>query len=260
MSNHIKQILSRQAASNGRSRSLGGHTTIDPEGTLTRWPTQSRCTPYEILEQSRHGPYNKRRFHELVMVYHPDRWLHGTYHGIPKATRVERYRMIVAANAILSDPIKRRAYDTYGVGWEADRPGAASPGNGDFGSYTQPTPSHGDRPRPWQHHGSRMNATWEDWEAMGNPQPTGSQRPLFFRNEYFAVMLALVSALSSIVVFTHVSTKAKISVQQRNKVHRALLADLQGRRDWAACTEREYLVDAFLLRRAALTAIPSEEV
>lgn len=183
MNHHFKQAFARQAVSNRRPRSLGGHTTIDYEGVLTRWPPQSRCTPYDILEQSRHGPYNKRRFHELVMVYHPDRWLHSTYHGIPKATRVERYRMMVAANAILSDPIKRRAYDTYGVGWEADGPVTGSRHNGDFGTDTPTSSSHGGdagRRRSWQHNSSRMNATWEDWEAMRNAADTGSQRPLFF--------------------------------------------------------------------------------
>ncbi|KAK8073435.1 hypothetical protein PG994_004334 [Apiospora phragmitis] len=70
---------------------------------LTRWPSQAKCNPYEVLEQPRNGSYSKRRFYELVMVYHPDRWMHGTYPDITKATRVERYRLILAANAILSD-------------------------------------------------------------------------------------------------------------------------------------------------------------
>lgn len=259
MSRHIKQIC----ASHGRRRSLGEHTTPDYERVLTRWPPRSRCTPYDVLEQSRHGPYNKRRFHELVMVYHPDRWLHSTYHGIPKATRVQRYRMIVAANAILSDPIKRRAYDTHGVGWEADGPGTASRGNGDFASGNRPAPSHGvdaaGRPRPWQHNASRMNATWEDWESMRNGGPTVVQQALFCRNGYFAVLLVLISALSGVVLFAQASTQARRTAQTRDNVHRALLADLQDRRDWGACSERESLVEAFLLRRAAAAAMSGSE-
>lgn len=74
------------------------------------------------------------------------------------------------------------------------------------------------------------------------------------------MMLVLVSALSSIIAFTHVFTRANMTAQQRDKMHRTLSADLEERRSWAAYTERESLITAFLLRRAGSTATQGKQV
>ena len=76
-------------------------------------------TPYEIFALPKGGAYSKHKFYELVKIYHPDRHgLEGTAcAGISHVEKLERYRLVVLAHEILSDPIKRKAYDSYGAGW-----------------------------------------------------------------------------------------------------------------------------------------------
>ena len=84
-------------------------------------------TPYQIFGQKKDSPYSKRKFYELVKLYHPDRHDYGSSGNLPSyTTKLERYRLIVAANDILSNPVKRAAYDRYGSGWNG-QPDALSP-------------------------------------------------------------------------------------------------------------------------------------
>ncbi|KAH6646584.1 hypothetical protein BKA67DRAFT_540092 [Truncatella angustata] len=88
-----------------------------PNVGITRSPTTPNLTPYDIINQAQSPEYNKRRFQKLVKMYHPDRWQHTIYHGIPNSIRVERYRLGVAANVILLDSVEKKAYDDMGIGW-----------------------------------------------------------------------------------------------------------------------------------------------
>ncbi|TLD11592.1 hypothetical protein PspLS_11550 [Pyricularia sp. CBS 133598] len=198
---------------------------------LTRWPSRPDCSPYDVLEQPKNGPYNKRRFYELVMVYHPDRWIHGTYHDIPKQTRVERYRLILDANAILSDPVRRRAYDEYGVGWtpagtvtSRGRQARPSKGSSDGGGVSS---------RSAQATWENMDGQWREQSAAGGAnchwqqQSSGSeQRPIFMRNSSFAVIvLCLASSLSCLLSAVAFSRAESISRRQ-NSIHKRLLGEL----------------------------------
>lgn len=130
------------------------------------WPAQtspsSTPTPYEIFELDKRAIYSKHKFYQLVKIYHPDRnGLDGSaFAGISDGEKLERYRLVVLANEILSDPIKRKAYDNYGAGWgnlerQASRHtrGYHSPSTGKNYGYGQGYDSS-----PFG------NATWEDWE------------------------------------------------------------------------------------------------
>lgn len=191
---------------------------------LTRWPARPGFSPYDVLEQPRDGPYSKRRFYELVMVYHPDRWVHGTYHGIPKQTRVERYRIILAANAILSDPVRRRAYDEYGVGWT---PGGAdlsrrSPGQpwkgGNGGNDGNSRNAKGQRDEQYPSGGDSCH-----WEG----QPRGSQqRPIFMDNSSFAAMLLWLASSLSYLLWSVASSRAESISKRQDLIHKRLLREL----------------------------------
>lgn len=85
-------------------------------------PVQSTTppTPYQIFSTTPSEPYSKARFTELVKIYHPDRCDHPAGHAcahLPATTRLERYRLIVSAHRILSNPERRKAYDRFGAGW-----------------------------------------------------------------------------------------------------------------------------------------------
>jgi curved DNA-binding protein CbpA len=121
------------------------------------WPSSSHptrpLTPYQIMNVDPSAPYTKERFSSLVKIYHPDRCDHPENQAcahLPAEVRLERYHLIVAAHTILSDPEKRRAYDTFGIGWKTSE--QSSPAYPTQSSYTRsPDPIH-------------QNATWEDWE------------------------------------------------------------------------------------------------
>ncbi|KAK6840961.1 hypothetical protein PG987_001821 [Apiospora arundinis] len=222
---------------------------------LTRWPSMTDCSPYAVLEQPRGGPYNKRRFYELVMVYHPDRWIHGEYHGIPKATRVERYHLILAANAILSDPVKRRAYDERGVGWTLGGSSHAASGRNHQQAQTV------------RRCGSSMNATWEDWEVWrdecykathghgndGGWTRGGQQQATLMCGRRFVLTLLLLATTGSCFMLLAVWNRAKTISNHQLKIHETLLAELSDMGNPEVRLSRQERVSLFLRRR--LTAV-----
>ncbi len=196
--------------------------------TSTTFPT-----PYQIFQQRKGTPYCKQRFYELVKLYHPDRPHPAGAYRLSHATRLERYRLIVAANTILSDPLKRSAYDRYGAGWNGSpeigsgfsRPGhpwGHSAGTG-WASYTGPdSPAH--------------NATWEDWERWYQREATNStgkpppQEPLYFSNTAFVSLIVLFAALGSFGQVTRVGDYSRTFIEQIESVHDECSKDLMKRR------------------------------
>ncbi|KAK6841011.1 hypothetical protein PG989_005645 [Apiospora arundinis] len=222
---------------------------------LTRWPSISDCNPYAILEQPRGGPYNKRRFYELVMVYHPDRWIHGEYHGISKAMRIERYGLILAANAILSDPVKRRAYDERGVGWTLG------------GSHEASGRIHPQRKTATRHSSSSMNATWEDWETWRDKdykathgysdgwRTNGSQQQtVFICNRRFVLTFLHLASTGSCLMLLAVWTRAKKMSDHQLRTHETLLDELRDMRNSEVRLSRQERINLFLRRRLATIA------
>ncbi|KAF6803177.1 J domain-containing protein 1 [Colletotrichum sojae] len=83
------------------------------------WPRIPCPSPHDILGAEPGLPYSKKRFYRLVKLYHPD-LLAVNRHRSPelsRATVTERYRLVIEANKLLSDPGKRLLYEKYGVGW-----------------------------------------------------------------------------------------------------------------------------------------------
>ena len=142
------------------------------------WPKplsgQAHPTPYQIFEMKTNGVYSKARFYELVKVYHPDRG-NGKDEALPRHIKMERYRLIVAANHILADPTKRSAYDRFGAGWN----GRAEVGGKE--TWYQPSPHH--PPGPFSSWTDSRNPIWQNatWEDLGEVLQASSKRE---RNAY----------------------------------------------------------------------------
>jgi curved DNA-binding protein CbpA len=168
---------------------------IDPYHWPVAEPPRTTPTPYEILQADPKARYFKSaRFYELVKLYHPDRHEHPSASltsSISKPVRLERYRLVVSAHAILSDPEKRRAYDLYGAGWAGAKSVFPAP---DFTMSQEARDA------------CMHNATWQDWEnwydKFNPPKPGDSPRkpqtPVFVSNVAFISIVGILAALAGI--------------------------------------------------------------
>ncbi|KAI4863295.1 hypothetical protein F4820DRAFT_378906 [Hypoxylon rubiginosum] len=217
------------------------------------WPASAHPTPYEIFNQQKNAPYSKAMFYDLVKIYHPDRHRHAAHvHSLSHTARLERYRLVVAANQILSDPTKRRAYDLYGSGWggmqnmenlyrSADRGWRDVPGN----------PS--------------MNATWEDWERWYGERSGDQkeqQQPVFMSNQLFAGVLCIFVLLGSLGQARRATTNTMSIVEMRDQNHAAISHDIRKRQSEQAALNRSERINSFLRQRDgwAMASSPTSHV
>jgi len=185
-----------------------------------RWPEITSAntipTPYQIFNQRKGTPYSKDRFYELVKLYHPDRHDFATFEeGLSYATKLERYRLIVAANDILSDPVKRSAYDTYGAGWN---------GQPDVLDFRDKSPSgvrYGRRGWGSEPGGPSHNATWEDWERwyQREERTGGPQEPRFVSNTAFVGLIVMFAVIGGIAQATRLGNYSLNFMEQTDALH-----------------------------------------
>ncbi|KAF3763318.1 hypothetical protein M406DRAFT_232441, partial [Cryphonectria parasitica EP155] len=209
------------------------------------WPASNNPTPYDIFAQSRHAPYSKKMFYQLVKLYHPDRHGHGSSSSdkLSRGTKLERYRLVIAANTILSDPTKKRAYDLYGAGWgsksdmcnegwrEMDRAWRRGPGS------------------------AAHNATWEDWERWYEQRDGGAgrskekQQPLYMSNGLFVASLAVFVVIGSWGQATRAGQHSVHLIEMRENSSNNISEDMWRRRREKAYLTREDRVENFLRQR-----------
>lgn len=126
---------------------------------------------------------------------------------------MERYRLIVAANDILSDPDKRKAYDCTGAGWNGRMEHRAHPSHYSWahtsgearwsGFDTNDSPFH--------------NATWEDWERWYRRHE--KQEPAYTSNGGFISLVALALVLGAVGQTGQVSRHEALFRQQVEVKH-----------------------------------------
>ncbi|KAI1089245.1 hypothetical protein F5B19DRAFT_382098 [Rostrohypoxylon terebratum] len=212
------------------------------------WPSSSNPTPYEIFDQHRSAPYSKSKFYELVKLYHPDRHQHTHHYSLSHATRLERYRLVVAANQILSDPTRRRAYDLYGSGWGGTR----SMEN----IYRDADKSWRDMPG-----NASMNATWEDWERWYRERDgkKEEQQPLYMSNALFASILCMFVVVGSLGQARRASASATNLVDMRDEHHEAISYAMRQRQRNQAPLDRQERIEHFLRQKEAWALVSSPQ-
>ncbi|KAF4585923.1 Hsp40 co-chaperone Jid1 [Ophiocordyceps camponoti-floridani] len=168
-----------------------------------QWPNSSHPTPYDILSAPRNETYCKARFCQLVKLYHPDS---QNLSSLPSAIRLERYRLVVAANDILADPTKRRLYDEHGIGWVHGR---RSGGAVDEDWRRRPGSAAG-------------NATWEDWHAWHEARRRRDADPSAAQHETGNVKVSTV-----LIHFVIIFTAFKLLVPESSSAKRLRLAEQQ---------------------------------
>ncbi|KAH8590900.1 Hsp40 co-chaperone-like protein Jid1 [Bisporella sp. PMI_857] len=214
-----------------------------------RWPAVTSAnaipTPYQIFDQKKGSKYSKQRFYELVKIYHPDK--HGECDGLSYATKVERYRLIVAANDLLSDPAKRKAYDCWGAGWNGAPDIALARDRQDsstiWGNYSG---------QDWRGpDGPSQNATWEDWERWYQRDAKGRQEPRFVSNSAFVSLIFVFAILGGVGQATRVGNHSMSFIEQRDALHDDISNDLRRRRKETitAYSSRDERIQKFIEQR-----------
>lgn len=213
----------------------------------TPWPSHAKPTPYDIFGLNPTSQYSKASFYHLVKLYHPDRQHHsGTPSAIhvaslTAATRLERYRLVVLANDILSDPQKRKAYDAYGAGW-------VTSDHSVHDLYRQAD-------RSWRHKpgNAAANATWEDWERWHEARDGKEhQEPVFMSNTYFLAFVLATIAIGSAMQANRAATSA-IHVLDSRTAQEMALSDALRRRDQAVAGKgRHDRIEQFVRERENL--------
>lgn len=204
---------------------------------ISTWPVNDSPTPYEVMEMQPGSQYSKSRFYSLVKLYHPDSAASPASDNLTKEERLDRYRLIVDAHLLLSDDLKRSAYDKYGLGWSlksGPRPGMSMY----YGSYRG---GHG-------YSGSPGDS--EDEEIIWR---------LLFRNRRFRCLLLVVLSFAQVCVFLSLVTQVQMETQRMDQHSQQLLHRHQDR----ALSTKSFMAQAerLLLKRdpSGLGVAPFEE-
>ncbi|EWC45549.1 hypothetical protein DRE_05407 [Drechslerella stenobrocha 248] len=240
------------------------HYATSSASTPDDWPTRkplSKLTPYDIFNQSPSSAYCKTAFYRLVKLYHPDALPPANHPtaSLSKVDRTERFRLIVAANTLLADPARKRAYDRYGIGWGWGK-------NGDTAhAYRYPhdrrTTADVYASGPWKH-SPAANATWEDWErwyraegmgtgsAGGDGDDPDATTPLTTRANFVTLVL-LLSFAGVLVQLARADSYNSNFVDRRDKRHRSISSDLmRARHGGGTISGKDERVQAFLRMRS----------
>lgn len=202
------------------------------------WPTTARFTPYDIFKQERTAPYSKARFYDLVKIYHPDRPsnAHPLCRDISPEVRLQRYRLIISAHEILSDPAKRTAYDQSGTGWNLHPP-----------PIYRPTPS-------WASTGSSdygpifSNGTWEDWERWYHRHEPKQRHSV--DNRIFTTLVVLLVMFGGAIQASWIGQYTSGYEERLREINEESMRFLVGRKEnLNQLKSSEAKVQHFLIRR-----------
>lgn len=185
---------------------------------LPEWPKSVNPSPHDILGVKPGQPYSKDTFNQLAKVYHPDTQdTTPQTQRLPFEVRAERFRQLVEAHRVLSDPVARSRLES-------------SDGNKTF--HAQNVYSH--------------TTAQRDQERGSDPM---RQRPIYTSNGAFAILLAALSMLGAILQFRRLKTSRANSRRLEAILHEAIEEEI---RAWASVLEgqsRDDRILAFLARR-----------
>ncbi|KAH8777390.1 hypothetical protein F5883DRAFT_600933 [Diaporthe sp. PMI_573] len=220
----------------------------DDDPASPTWPKSKNPTPYEIFDQAKSTPYSKKTFYQLVKLYHPDRHAHAHTPGpdgsITQKAKLERYRLVVAANDILSDPTKRRAYDLYGAGWG--------------GTSEMSNTAYREADRAWRAQAGTAahNATWEDWErwhwennSRRRDGAAGRSEPRYMSNGLFVMTICVFVLIGGWGQATRAGNHGMYLVEMQEKKDVHISEEMWRRRREKAMLTREDRIENFLRSR-----------
>ncbi|KAJ3472873.1 hypothetical protein NLG97_g10663 [Lecanicillium saksenae] len=209
--------------SNGKRRYSGSGRSTGPHGAGIVWPSDTKPTPYQILNLEAGKPYEKTNFNHMVKMYHPD--MHhsqGAVGDLSLQVRLHRYYLIIAAHELLSNPDQRRRYDLYKLGWMNNTPATEH----------QPRPS----PENWQS------------EAYERPSPM-RQSPIYTSNNAFAIFALVIAFGYAIVSYERARRAAWRQKQRMHLVDENIVKSLYDAEYLVAGKSKDERIVEFLCRR-----------
>ena len=229
---------------------------VDPPGAphdldLLQWPEAVKPhqtpTPYQILKCRKGETYTKQRFYALVKLYHPDRGhtISPIAH-LPAQVRLDRYRMLVTANDILSDIEKRKAYDSWGHGWAGHHRPPATAANYEW-EFDK---------RRWASD-PRNNATWEDWERWRHNEEHhghGDARTIQLSNFAFMSLIFAFVSIGGVLQGTRFNAFHGGVLERRDQIHREASTTLLRSKNMTMSGDRDERIRTFLDHREAQLA------
>jgi curved DNA-binding protein CbpA len=150
---------------------------------------------------------------------------------------LERYRLIVTAHDILTDPAKRKLYDLYGTGWisqaeQEERFRAAA--------------------RNWRNQpgNASMNATWEDWERWYEERDgRKKQEPLYMSNRGFVGVIILFMMIGGWGQATRAGSHGSSLIELRDQQHDSIRRNLSWKEAQVSGLSKERRIENFLKQR-----------
>ncbi|GAB7361205.1 hypothetical protein MBLNU230_g1268t1 [Neophaeotheca triangularis] len=265
----LPRQTTRAAYATIADRADGRHE--EPSSGHHEWPSPPRGapypTPYQIFALKHNAPYSKSRFYQLVKLYHPDKSGalndNNSPNNISHQVKTERYRLIVAAHTILSDPVKRSAYDRFGAGWN----GKAEVGRD--GNSKSPGQSPGPFSQSWGNPDDPIwrNATWEDWERFYAKRAQGAegvrrerQAPVYFRNTYFLALVIAVVMMGGSLNYNRAQDVGQTFVEQRDVVHDRAAKELRKLKQDVSSRGKEERIQWFMRQREATLGLAGSDV
>lgn len=155
---------------------------IDPElvKLIHAYPKSPKASPYDVLNLKSHGDLSKaqlkKQFFKLAKIYHPDS-CNCDGHPLNKSmfstngdcltneVKEERFKMILAAYNLLRNPLSKRNYDQYHIGWndssnsyfKSNNPNMYDPSNMAYDDFMKRSRSYT----------ANKSGTWEDHYKHG---------------------------------------------------------------------------------------------
>lgn len=257
----LTRALRSAASAAASSSSAGAGASSTSTGTQTLrfpWPTSPHATPYEIfhLTPSCTTAEVKRRYYELVKLYHPDKAAHAADATAPASTTSgsaasvaadnERFHKIVAANDLLTDRARRAAFDRHGVGWAYSGPGAQKMCAGHrygsrFDAYNTDTPRWARR---------TTHADTAQWDNFYDRRPAAPGERVFTSNANFMGMVAFLCAVGAVFQAFRLG-KASAEINGRaDRHHFEAARDLAESRRLARDLGKDERIRLFLAQRS----------